>query len=314
MKFKLNFDVLEGILNLSHKDSAILIGSCFSDEMNAHYSFSGYHVLSNPFGTIFHPTAIYNVINSSLIDNEHVDTLEADGLHYSWDSAHKVYGGTSEDLNETILSLRKKIKTELLNAGLLIVTFGTAWGYRLKESGLLVGNCHKAPANSFIKELSSVDEMKQKWDNLIPLLKTQNPNLKIVFTVSPVRHKKDGLSENNRSKARLIELAHYLVEKYDKTFYFPSYEILIDELRDYRFYAEDLVHPSSQAIEYIWEKFERFAFTLDTIALNDRVRSLNRALRHKSNNQDSRAEADRVAKLEADKDALLRAYPEIIIE
>lgn len=310
MEFKLNFEIPKSDFDLTHKDSIILIGSCFSDEMAGHFSNSGFKVESNTFGTLFHPAAIANVLNSSIDRAKHVNIFERDNLYFSWDSASKVYGLTEDELKSNVLDLRESFRYKLLNARLLIITFGTTWGYRHKSLNSIVGNCHKAPASEFERELSEIDELLAEWKKMIAKLNEFNPNLKIVFTVSPVRHEKDGLVDNNRSKARLIELAHALCE-FENVSYFPSYEILIDELRDYRFYAEDLVHPNKLAIEYIWNKFSDTFFTDDTLKLIEEIKSIKTALAHKSLHPDSVVNQERIIAIEKKKAELLARNPDV---
>jgi hypothetical protein len=311
MKLKLDFSVPKNVLELSHEDSIVMLGSCFSDEMSEHFLNSGYRVLSNLFGTLFHPTAIANVVKSSISGDSKVHLLQQDDLFFSWDSAHKLFGQSESEIIELINSKRVELKSRVLEGNLLVFTFGTAWSYRLNETGRLVGNCHKKPQDLFTKELSDVGDLINIWQVLLKELFSLNPKLQIVFTASPVRHIKDGVVENNRSKARLIELIHALVESNERTFYFPSYEILIDELRDYRFYAEDLVHPSKQAVAYIWDCFEKFAFDDETININNEVRSVNRSLNHRRISLDYDGDRMHLKKIENKKQDLTAKHPSI---
>ena len=310
MEFKLDFAIPEAVLQTSHKDSIVLLGSCFSDEMSGKLSAAGFSVLANPFGTLFHPVALVNVLNASLDESTSVDVLERDGLFFSWDSAGRIYGHSEVELIERITKTRTTVKKAIGEADLLVITFGTAWGYRHADLDKLAGNCHKAPASTFTKELSLLQPMAENWMKLLDRLHAFNPELKVVFTVSPVRHKKDGLIENNRSKARLIELVHWLTEEAE-VHYFPAYEILIDELRDYRFYAKDLIHPSEEAIQYIWERFQRFALTPEAQELGRRVVSIRQSLEHKSLHPGSTADQERLKRAEQRRDELLAAHPEL---
>lgn len=310
MEFKLNFEIPKSELLLTHKDSIVLIGSCFSDEMAGNCLNSGFNNESNTFGTLFHPTAIANVLNASINRENQINLFKRDNLYFSWDSAAKVYGSTEYELKSNVLALRESFRDKLLNAKLLIVTFGTSWGYRHNSLNSIVGNCHKAPSSEFERELSGSAELYEQWSDLLLRLKKFNPSLKIVFTVSPVRHAKDGLIENNRSKARLIELVHSLCEV-ENVSYFPSFEILIDELRGYRFYAEDLVHPNKLAIEYIWNKFSEAFFNDDTRKLIEEVRSIKTALAHKSLHPDSVVNQERLLAIEKKKAEFLGKHPEV---
>lgn len=311
MKLKINFDVPSGVLNLSHEDSTILLGSCFSDELKPYLEQSGHNVSSNLFGTLFHPLAIKSVIDAALNERIEIDDYAQGEYYFSWDSAHSIYSDSMDDLEKRILNMRSELKDRLQEASALILTFGSAWGYKLKESNRIVANCHKAPSSMFNKELTSVEEIIEGWEQSVEQILIANPGIKIVFTVSPVRHTKDGVVENNRSKARLIEAVHSLVDQFSQVYYFPSYEIVMDELRDYRFYKEDLVHPSPMAVKYVWEHFEKFMFAPSTIALNDKVRSLKRSLGHRSLFPGSREDEARLKQLELEKSKLRQEYPEI---
>ena len=219
-----------------------------------------------------------------------------------------LYGTTKKELEKKVLDCRKELKQSLINAKLLVVTFGTAWGYRHIEQDHIVGNCHKAPAKVFQKELTSIQELKLQWEEILIKLHEVNPDLEIMFTVSPVRHKKDGLVDNNRSKSRLIELVHSL----ENCHYFPSYEILIDELRDYRFYSEDMVHPSREAISYIWDKFREAVFIDDTIDLMKRVAQNHALLEHKSLHPETVKDKQRIQNAVEERRKLSALYPKII--
>lgn len=312
MEFKLNFEIQESSINLSYDDSFVLIGSCFSDEIGDKLRHTGFKVDSNSFGTLFHPTAIANVIKSSLEENENVDIFQRDDLFFSWDSASKVYAYTEKDLIEATIELRKQFCSNIKSAGSILITFGTAWKYDLISTGKTVGNCHKAAQSLFNKSLSKIEELSEEWNSIIDLIRSHNPSAKIIFTVSPVRHIKDGLIENNRSKARLIELVNNLVS-YSDVSYFPSYEILMDELRDYRYYEEDLVHPSKLAVQYIWERFIDFSFSKEAKSIMKERAEIVNQLTHKSLYPDSQAEIKRQEVVELKLKQFQSKYPNISI-
>ena len=311
MELKLDFNINSNELNLTHKDQIVSIGSCFSEEISAKLSNAGFHIEGNTFGTLFHPEAISNVIKSSINQSDSVSILKRDDLYFSWDSSSAIYGYSETELVDRIKAQRALFRSKLSNAGLLIITLGTSWGYRLKENDCLVGNCHKMNTNLFKKELQSLSEMKLQWRKLIEDIKKFNPALKILFTVSPVRHKKNGLIENNKSKARLIELVHSLVEEHDCSQYFPAYEIMIDELRDYRFYSNDLVHPNEIAVDYIWEAFKRASISKESCELISRIKQIKSSLNHKSLHPDSNQNIVRIKTLQAEQKELILKHPEI---
>lgn len=310
MKFTLPVHIEAPNFTLKHGDGIILLGSCFSDNLVEHFVESGFRTESNPFGTVFHPEALAEALENSIFDANHVDMLERDEMYFAWDCSGKIFSEDSSALQEKIGGQRTQLKQSILNGRILILTFGTAWGYRHKELDRIVANCHKMPANDFEKQLSSVDRMVDRWSVLLNEIKKRNPSLKVLFTVSPVRHKKDGLVENSRSKARLLELVHQLVENNEQYDYFPSYEIVMDELRDYRFFTEDLVHPNEMAVKYVWEKFSETYFSKETRELMKVVRKINQGFNHRAM-MESSANKNRLKALEEEKQNLSVKYPEI---
>ena len=309
MDFHLKTAINKFDFKLNFESNIVLIGSCFSDEMDCFFKNGGLNTLSNPFGTLFHPLSIANCIESSINENESVDVYQRDDLFFSWDSSGVVCGETESDLIEQVLARRKALRAALKSNSLLLVTFGTSWGYRLKDSNRVVGNCHKKSQDSFQRQLNTTEEMLERWQSLCAELLKFNPALKIVFTVSPVRHKKDGLIDNNRSKARLIELVHNLVS--EDVFYFPSYEIVLDELRDYRFYAKDLVHPNDAAVEYVWERLSEAIFSENQLMIMKKVANLKTTMVHKSLFPNSKEDKARIEKANELRNQLSSEYPSI---
>ncbi len=294
MDFHLPFSIPSADFKIQHGDRIALLGSCFSDSMQAHFLRSGFDVLSNPFGTIFHPTALANSIEFSLNQSKVPRIFQRGELYFCWDSASVIYGNSETEVRSKFDVQRAVFADYLQSSKCLLITFGTAWGYELIEQNFVgtpdqqsvVANCHKMPVTNFQKKLMSVAEEWSRWQTLILALKAVNPELRLIFTVSPVRHKKDGLVENNQSKARLIELVHRLVESTNVS-YFPAYEIVIDELRDYRFFKEDRVHPTDEAVQYVWNRFEETYFNEETVEIAKRVRNLKRTFDHQTLHPDS---------------------------
>lgn len=308
MNFQLNFSVPTSSIELAHGENVALIGSCFSDSMAKHFTKSGFQVQSNPFGTIFHPTALASCLQSVLNDAEKVDVVQRGDLYFSWDSAETVVGFSEKELIETVIAKRKAFKDYLKSAKLMVITFGTAWGYNHQEINKVVGNNHKMPASLFSKRLMEVEQEVNKWDYIVNRLKGLNPDLNVVFTVSPVRHAKDGLVNNNRSKARLIELTHSVLEQAPAE-YFPSYEIVIDELRDYRFFKECRIHPTDEAVSYVWKRFEETYLSKETQELATKVRNLHRSAEHRSIHPDSQDSKRHEETLTEKIAALQKEYP-----
>lgn len=248
---------------IGYDDKLLLLGSCFADNIGEKFGAHYFQMLSNPYGTLYNPASIAAILSpiansQSPISNPPI--IEWGGLWHSM-----LHHGSFSHSDRAQVLLRCEQSRELLRAFLqeatvVIVTFGTAWVYEYE--GKVVSNCHKMPANRFVRRRLSVDEIVAMWQ---PLLRAM-PDKHWIFTVSPIRHIKDGLHENQLSKAILLQAVEELVNKAnsDKVGYFPSYEILLDELRDYRFYAEDMVHPSPVAVEYIWQRFVDTYMTADT--------------------------------------------------
>ena len=277
MKFQLDFTPDVSPVKIQLGDKIILLGSCFSDEIALHLRTSGFDVLANPFGTIFHPTAIANLLLCTDLENT---ILQRDDLYFSWIAAGVIYNTNPEMLINKLIDLQNTLIEYISTSKFLFVTFGTAFAYENESFGSVVANCHKMPNTNFFKVLSSVEEMTQDWNLALEKIYALNPEIQVIFTVSPVRHIKDGIIQNNQSKARLIELTNRLSELTPAS-YFPSYEILIDVLRDYRFYKEDLIHPNNQAVEYIYKYLELVFMEEQTRKITEQVRKLKANQKHK---------------------------------
>ena len=284
MKFKLDTKISIVDQKITHKDKVIFFGSCFSDEISERFKNAGFDVLSNPFGTIFHPLSMAKNFQNSINQNPELSIFESKNHFFSWDCSTLIHSDTKIGLENKIRKIQANFLEYIEKSSYLFITFGTSFAYSLHENNQIVANCHKQDSTLFRKVFTEISEMSEVWIEVLDLIFTKNPQIKIVFTVSPVRHSKDGLAENNRSKARLFELISSL-ENHFKTknllHYFPSYEIVIDELRDYRFYKEDLIHPSEQAINYIWEKLKTAFFSEKTLRLIDEVENLRKLNVHK---------------------------------
>ena len=309
--FILPFNISPSKIRVTHLTKLYFIGSCFSDEISKLASLHGLNTVSNPFGTIFHPIPIANNLLNSVhkktIDDEIVQSSD---LYLSSFLSSKIYDHSKDQLVDKIIKIRHQLVKDLKQTDILFITFGTSWGYRLKQNNQLVANCHKISQDKFIKELSEVDVMYDVWSELLDIFKREFPKLKIVFTISPVRHSKDGLVENNRSKSRLFELVHLLCDKYNAE-YFPSYEIIIDELRDYRFYKTDRVHPSDEAVSYVWDKFMNCFLSKDSIDLCNEVLKVKKGIYHIPIHSGSIQSEKHKKKVLSKMKALSKEYPSI---
>ncbi|MBI2259984.1 MAG: GSCFA domain-containing protein [Flavobacteriia bacterium] len=255
MKWKLDSPIIDFSYKLSYHQKFAFIGSCFSSDIQTYFKNFGFDTINFPFGTIYHPSAIaQNLLK--IIHPEDISLTELNGKIYHLDSNLSDDRSNEKNFISKINSYYNLLNEQLKQIDVLFITFGTAFAYHLfNQSSYIVANCHKIPSQHFEKKLSSTDDLISIWDKVLFNIKQYNPKLQIILTVSPVRHISDGLIQNNRSKSRCFELVEHL-EKQSIVSYFPSYEILIDELRDYRFYKEDLIHPNSLAVQYIWEEMQ----------------------------------------------------------
>lgn len=263
MKFRAELSVKKMNPGIAHVNQLLLIGSCFTENIGALLRENKFSVLENPNGILFNPISVSHAL-TMYIENEQVnanDLFELNECWHSWRHHGRFSGLTDEEALYKINNSTQAAHEFLKHTDFLFITLGSAWVYELTENAngfkpsLVAANNHKAPADWFVKRLLTVDEVLANLDNTIYRLHQFNNELKIIFTISPVRHLREGMIENNRSKAVLIQAVHHLVNKLEGLYYFPAYELVIDDLRDYRFYAEDLVHPNYHATKYVWEKF-----------------------------------------------------------
>lgn len=231
-----------------------MLGSCFSQSVHGKFRRFGFDAWSSPFGTIYNPLSIFKAVEYLIHPNLPWSLGQYGGNFFAWETAHSLVSKDEQELEEQLLNLRNMHHHLLRESKVLLITVGSAWAYFLQPQDALVANCHKVPGNQFKKKLLSIEEMTQGFTAMYEALCKFNPGIEIVLTVSPVRHLREGLVHNNRSKARLIEWTHSTVDQFSKVHYFPSYEIIMDELRDYRFFEPDGVHPSSQAVQFVWER------------------------------------------------------------
>ncbi|WP_417443644.1 GSCFA domain-containing protein [Joostella sp.] len=274
---------------IDYKAKVFLMGSCFVENIGSKLDYYKFESLINPFGIIFHPKAIENLITRVVSNNKFT---EEDIFFFNerWHcfEVHSILSNPSkENILNDLNSLLKNTHTFLKQASHIIFTLGTAWGYRYEKSKKLVANCHKVPQKNFTKELLGVTEIEDSLERIISLLKELNTKATVVFTVSPVRHLKDGFIENQRSKSHLITAIHQTIARENSIAYFPSYEIMMDELRDYRFYAEDMIHPNNTAINYIWNKFQQTWISNASESTMKEVEKIQSGLSHRPFNPES---------------------------
>ncbi|WP_018342262.1 GSCFA domain-containing protein [Cytophaga aurantiaca] len=274
---------------LEHNQTVVTIGSCFSDMIGARLQSYKFDVAANPFGTTFNPISIFQLLSISIDQKFNPFPAALGEVWYDHQFHSEVSALSSAELhaisNERIAATTKT----LARASVLVITLGTAWVYRHVDTNTIVNNCHKQSGRYFKKELLSVKHILEDFDVLYSKLKTFNPNIKIIFTVSPVRHIKDTLQLNSVSKSILLSSVHYICEQHNDCHYFPAYEIQLDDLRDYRYYAEDLIHPSTQAEKYIWNKLAQWLFSSDLQEALTEWDQLQKLLHHKAYHPTSEA-------------------------
>ena len=296
---------------IDYNSKLLLLGSCFSENIGNKLQYYKFQTTQNPFGILFHSKAIESFISNVI--NEKVYTEKDIFFHnerwHCFEAHSSLSALTKEELIEKLNNSIHTTKSNLKEVSHVVITLGTAWVYREIASDTLVANCHKVPQKKFLKELLSITEIAESLAAIKVLLKSINPKLTIIFTVSPVRHIKDGFVENMRSKAHLLSAIHQVVEKREQTFYFPSYELMMDELRDYRFYAEDMIHPNQTAINFIWEKFKQVWLHESTETVLKQVVTIQKGLAHRSFNPNSEAHQQFLANLELKRKSLEQEYP-----
>lgn len=266
MKLTTEIDITPSTHRIHPRDTMVLMGSCFAQEMGAWFKSHRFSLCLNPNGIIFHPSVLARIIHRALENRPYDDSewIEHNARFHSVDHHGSFSRMDANELAEAVNFSQRNLRAALLNASSLIITWGTAWGYKWNENGQWVANCHKIPQQHFSKELIEAAAIEAEWMEVLKLLWQHNPKLNVVFSVSPVRYWRDGAHGNQLSKANLLIAASRLAATFSNVHYFPAYEIILDELRDYRFYASDLLHPSPVAVEYVIEKFQVMFFAEET--------------------------------------------------
>lgn len=290
MDFTTKVNIAKSPFDITHNDKLLLLGSCFTENIGNYLNRFQFKTAINPFGIIYNPISIFDslekVMDNSLYQEnnliQHQElfiSLEHHGVFSGIDKMHVL-----ENINESI-----EVAHIFFNSSkYIIITLGTSFVYHHIAQNKIVANCHKIPNKEFEKRLLTIEEIVQRFDSIKNKLKDK----KIIFTVSPVRHWRDGATENQRSKSILIESIHQIISKNTNCFYFPAYEIMMDELRDYRFYNEDMLHPNAVAVKYIWQKFSETYFNEQTNLVNKKIEKINLLLQHRIKNASTNAEKD----------------------
>ena len=287
-----------------------LFGSCFSEHIAEKFNYYKFQKFDNPFGILFHPLAIENLIVNAINEKQYSedDIFFHNEQWHCFEAHSKISRTSKEDLLKELNTQIRTTSTFLKEASHIVITLGTAWAYRLIERDNFVANCHKIPQKKFLKELLSVDVITESLEAIVSLIKSVNSKVSILFTVSPVRHTKDGFVGNTQSKSHLISAIHQLVEPRKQLYYFPSYEIMLDELRDYRFYKEDMLHPNALAVDYIWERFYNVWISEAANQTMQEVEYIQKGLAHRPFNSNSDAHKQFLQQIENKKNTLLNDF------
>lgn len=309
--FSTPIQIAKSKLQIEYTDKIISMGSCFAENIGNKLQKSFFDVAINPFGVLYNPLSITQ--NLEILLDEKL-FLEDDLFQYQslWRSFSHSTHFTSISPNETLDNINKSIKKGadyLKNGKVLLLTFGTAWIFEHKETSEIVANCHKLPAKNFNRRRLSVEEIVKSLQNIISKIRTINPTLEIVFSVSPIRHWKDGAHENSVSKSTLHLAVNRLVEEIQATHYFPAYELMMDELRDYRFYAVDMLHPSESAIDYIWLRFSETYFSTTTFSIKKEMEQFYADLNHLPLHPDTNEFQQFQLSVTKKRENLLQKYP-----
>jgi len=311
MKLQTQLTVPQENNQIDYSSEVLLVGSCFVENIGEKLEYYKFQNLQNPFGIIFHPLAVERLVFRAINDSEfkeediffHNEQWHCFEVHSVLSTSDKAVFLNS--LNTSLVQLKKY----LLSASHIVFTYGTAWVYRNIESNELVANCHKIPQQQFKKELLSVDAVTKSIGNTIEAIKSINPATTFILTVSPVRHLKDGFVQNSQSKAHLIAGSHQVLGSGECVHYFPSYEIVMDELRDYRFYSEDMLHPNKTAIAIIWERFKEAWIASETNEFQKEIGAIQAGLQHRPFNPESEAHQGFMASLQQKIQTLQNKFP-----
>jgi hypothetical protein len=315
MKYRTEIDLTKFNFNIDYNQPLVLMGSCFSDHMGKSLLTYKFDALSNPLGISFNPISVARQLNycldPSLLKRE--DWAFHDGLWHHFDFHGRFSGKDREKVHQTLEKALVICADYLSRSRALFITFGTANVYFHREKKMVVANNHKFPIADFSKARLTQDEIVQAFEPIIPRLKSLNPQLRIVFTVSPVRYTRDGLVENQRSKASLLLAVEQLCRDFDQH-YFPSYEMFIDDLRDYRYYEKEMIHPGEQGVQYVWENFTRVFFSAKTEEMRKQVEGLVLSSKHRPIHPKSENHYNFLCKIKDKITAFQKEHPEIDLQ
>jgi hypothetical protein len=309
MQFRTVIPILESQFPIDYHSKVLSLGSCFAVNMATKFDYFKFQNYTNPFGIIFNPVSIEKLIQRAVSKTffTEKDIFFHNDLWHCFDLHSELSNPDKESflasLNELINLTNQQI-TEVTDC---LITYGTSWVYKNLDNNQIVANCHKVPQKQFSKELLSIEVIENSIRNTINLIHSINPKVKFILTVSPVRHIKDGFVENQQSKAHLISAIHKVLGA--SVTYFPSYEIMMDELRDYRFYAEDMLHPNQIAIDYIWKRFKETVIAKSALPILEEIASIQSGLNHRPFNPNSESHLKFMTNLQTRMAQLCEQYP-----
>lgn len=310
MKLQTSIPISPVIPQIDYDSNMLLLGSCFADHITKKLTYHKFRLSSNPFGILFHSEAIKELLwrSSELKSYTAEELFFLNDTWHSYDAHSDLNHSTKEATLQALNSALEATHKQISKSTHIIITLGTAWVYRHSQTDRIVANCHKVPQREFTKELLSVKRIIRSLEQIIDILKSANQKAIIIFTVSPVRHLKDGFVENARSKAHLVSAVHQLIDG-EQYFYFPAYEIIMDELRDYRYYNKDMVHPSEVAIDYIWERFKDVWIKESAFGIMKEVDHIQKGLLHRPFNPQSDKHKQFLKELQSKIAAIQETYP-----
>ena len=314
MQFTTKIPIKKSNDTLDYNSKIVSLGSCFAVNMSDKLDYFKFQNTCNPFGILFHPLAIENFVDFAVSGKQFTekDIFFHNEIWHCFDAHSDLSNPDKQELLSSLNTIVQLTRTAIENASHIIITYGTAWVYTNIKSKATVANCHKVPQKEFDKSILSVDSIQKSIKNTIILIESLNPKCSVIFTISPVRHIKDGFVENQWSKANLVTSVHQVLngDHFKRnTAYFPSYEIMMDELRDYRFYGEDMLHPNQVAIDYIWQRFKETSISDASLNTMDDVENVRKGLSHKAFNPKSESHLKFLAKLNEKITKLETQYP-----
>ena len=292
MQFTTKIPIQKSSFPIDYDSKILLLGSCFAENMGEKFEYFKFQTIVNPFGIIFNPVSLEKLIRRSVEKRKFTenDIFFHNDLWHCFEVHSELSNSDKDVFLESLNDLIRSTNKQLSDSTHIIITLGTSWVYQNIASNEIVANCHKVLQKQFTKELLSILQIEESLESIISLVHSVNPNCKFIFTVSPVRHIKDGFVENTLSKAHLIAAIHSVLNRKFSTslelttqnnIYFPAYEIMMDELRDYRFYAEDMLHPSQKAVDYIWIQFFENYISESQFGLMNDICSIQKGLKHR---------------------------------